>query len=183
MSARPSPPVHPAIAQLSRPVTRAGLFEAFDALGIAHRTLAHRPVFAVAEGADIKAQLPGGHTKNLFLKDKTGSLLLVSALGDTAVPVNRLHKRLGAQRFSFAREDVLWEALGVRPGSVTAFALVNDPERRVHMALDAALLEHEIVNFHPLENDATTAISSADLLKFIRATGREPEVIDFTQQM
>jgi Ala-tRNA(Pro) deacylase len=178
MTARLTP--HPAIARLTRPVSRAALFEALDALGIPHRTLDHRPVFTVSEGADIKAALPGGHTKNLFLKDKSGALLLVCALGETVVPINRLHRRVGAQRFSFAREETLQEALAVAAGSVTVFALVNDPDARVRVVLDAALLDHEIVNFHPLRNDATTAIASADLLKFIRATGREPEVIDFS---
>jgi Ala-tRNA(Pro) deacylase len=171
--------VHPAIATLTRPATRERLFDALDALEIAHRTLEHRPIFTVADGADIKSELPGGHTKNLFLKDKSGSLLLVSACGESPVPVNRLHRALGTQRFSFAKEDVLWDALGVRPGSVTVFALVNDPGARVRMALDAALLEHELVNFHPLTNDATTTISSKDLMRFIRATGREPDVMDF----
>jgi Ala-tRNA(Pro) deacylase len=173
------PPLDPAVAALARPASRASLLAVLDALGIAHATLDHPPVFTVAEGAEIKARLPGGHTKNLFLKDKTGALALVSALGETSVPVNRLHKALGAQRFSFAKEDVLWDALGVRPGAVTAFALVNDPGGRVRMVLDAALLERDPVNFHPLSNDATTAIARDDLMKFIRATGREPVILDF----
>jgi Ala-tRNA(Pro) deacylase len=173
------PPLHPAVAALARPASRADLLGVLDALGIAHATLDHPPVFTVAEGAEIKARLPGGHTKNLFLKDKTGALALISALGETAVPVNRLHKALGTQRFSFGKEDVLWEALGVRPGSVTVFALVNDPDRKVRMVLDAALLERDPVNFHPLSNDATTAVGRDDLLTFIRATGREPAILDF----
>jgi Ala-tRNA(Pro) deacylase len=172
-------PLHPAVVALPRPAARADLFAALDALGIAHATLDHPPVFTVAEGAEFKAKLPGGHTKNLFLKDKAGALALVSALGETSVPVNRLHRALGTQRFSFAKEDVLWDALGVRPGSVTVFALVNDRDRRVRMVLDAALLAHDTVNFHPLGNDATTAIARDDLLSFIRATGREPVVLDF----
>jgi Ala-tRNA(Pro) deacylase len=173
------PVLHPAIACLPRPAGRADLFGALDALGIGHRTLEHRAVFTVEEGADIKAQLPGGHTKNLFLKDREGALALVCALGSSRVPVNRLHRALGRQRFSFAKEDVLWDALGVRPGSVTVFALVNDTDAKVTLVLDAALLEHDPVNFHPLENTATTAIARDDLLAFVRATGREPVVLDF----
>jgi Ala-tRNA(Pro) deacylase len=171
--------LHPAVARLAPPASRADLFAVLDALHIAHRTLEHPPVFTVAEGAEIKAALPGGHTKNLFLKDKAGALALVSALGETAVPVNRLHKALGTQRFSFGKEDVLWDALGVRPGSVTVFALVNDPARRVRLVLDAALLAHETVNFHHLTNEATTAIAREDLLTFVRACGREPAILDF----
>ena len=188
MTAADAPPaLHPALADLPRPASRADLFAAFDALGIAHRTVDHPAVFTVEDGASIKGEMPGGHTKNLFLKDKAGALVLVSALGETRVPVNRLHKALaetpggGAQRFSFAKEELLWDALGVRPGSVTAFALINDPGPggRVRMVLDAALLACDLVNFHPLENTATTAIARDDLLAFIHATGREPDVIDF----
>ncbi|MGD2131517.1 MAG: prolyl-tRNA synthetase associated domain-containing protein [Maricaulaceae bacterium] len=178
------PAVHPAIAALSPPAGRAELLSVLDALGIAHRTIDHPATFTVAESSAIKSDMPGGHTKNLFLADKAGRLALVSALAETSVPVNKLHRALadrmpGVQRFSFGKEEALWEALGVRPGSVTAFALINDPGARVTMVLDAALMAHETVNFHPLENTATTAVSSADLMAFIRATGREPAVLDF----
>jgi Ala-tRNA(Pro) deacylase len=175
-------PLHPAIARVTPPASRANLFAALDALGIAHRTLVHPPAFTVAEGDAFKAELPGGHTKNLFLQDKASRTALVSALGSSRIDVNRIHRILGVQRFSFGKPEALWEHLGVRPGSVTAFALINDPARRVTMILDAALLAHDIVNFHPLENTATTAISRDDLLRFVRATGREPWILDFEGQ-
>ena len=161
------------------PATRADLFALLDRLGIAHSTMEHAPVFTVEEGQAIKASLPGGHTKNLFLDDGRGALVLVSALGDTVVKVNRLHRVLGTKRFSFGKEDVLYEALGVRPGSVTAFALMNDAAGRVRFVIDAALMAADPVNFHPLKNDATTAIAAADLLAFARATGHEPVLVDF----
>lgn len=159
--------------------TRSDLFARLDRLGIAHSTFEHDAIHTVEEGQAIKAELPGGHTKNLFLKDKKGTLVLVSALGDTAIAVNRLHKHLGCARFSFAREDVLFKALGVRPGSVTAFALMNDTEGAVRFVVDQALLETDPVNFHPLENTATTAVSTAGFLKFVRDTGHDPVIIDF----
>ncbi len=159
--------------------TRTDLFAFLDELGIAHSTLDHAPVFTVDEGQEIKAGLPGGHTKNLFLKDKRGRFVLVSALGDTPVRVNRLHKLIPCQRLSFAREDDLLAVLGVRPGSVTAFALMNDTEGAVTFVADAALLACDPVNFHPLRNDATTAISRDDLLKFAKATGHDPLIVDF----
>jgi Ala-tRNA(Pro) deacylase len=162
------------------PATQADLFARFDRLGIAHVTHSHRPVFTVEEGADIKAAMPGGHTKNLFLKDKAGRFALVCALGDTAVAVNRLHRAIGAQRFSFGREDALFEMLGVRPGSVTVFALINDPGRRVTLVLDQALLDADPVNFHPLSNDATTAVSQAGLRAFVADWGGEAWVCDFS---
>jgi Ala-tRNA(Pro) deacylase len=163
------------------PADRAALFALFDDLSIAHSTMEHPPVFTVDEGREIKAALPGGHTKNLFLKDKKGRLVLVSALGETQVPVNRLHRRLDVQRLSFGSAELLEATLGVQPGSVTAFALMNDVEKQVRFVLDAALMAHEIVNFHPLRNDATTSIASADLAKFARATGHEPVVLDFAE--
>jgi len=159
------------------PVSRADLFSVLDDLGIAHTTMDHAPVFTVQEGQTIKAAMPGGHTKNLFLKDKKGALILISALQSTQITLNQLHKQLGCGRLSFGKADLLEETLGVTPGSVTAFALLNDREHRVRFILDEALMAHEIVNFHPLKNDATTAVSAQDLLRFVTALGRTPEIV------
>ena len=163
--------------------TRAELFACLDNLGIAHTTMAHRPVFTVEEGKDIKAKLPGGHTKNLFLKDKKGALVLISALGETPIRLNRLHKVLGCARLSFGKPELMREVLGVEPGSVTAFALINDVpvngQNQVRFVLDRAILDHQLVNFHPLKNDATTTIASADLVRFATATGHAPQMVDF----
>lgn len=169
----------PAFETLARPAGRAELLAFLDALGVAHRTVDHAPVFTVAESAGVKIDLPGGHTKNLFLKDKKGRLVLVSALAETQIRLNQLHKVLGCDRLSFASAELLEESLGVAPGSVTMFGLINDPSLRVRAVLDAALLDHDLVNFHPLSNDATTAVGARDLLAFVRATGREPDIIDF----
>lgn len=150
------------------------LFAYFDGLGIGHVTHRHRPVFTVEESRDLKAAMPGGHTKNLFLKDKKSRLYLLSALSDTAIDLNAVSKLIGAARFSFGNAELLMRRLGVTPGSVTLFALLNDTERKVTLILDEALFAHEQVNFHPLRNDFTTAIAAADLLTFCRATGHEP---------
>jgi len=162
------------------PVDRAALLTWFDAIGLDHHTVNHPPIFTVVEGEAIKAAMPGGHTKNLFLRDKKGVLILISALQSTEIALNRLHHRLGCGRLSFGKPELLEEALGVTPGSVTAFALVNDPGQRVRFILDAALMTHEILNFHPLKNDATTAISSAHLLRMLKVLGRKPEIADLS---
>jgi Ala-tRNA(Pro) deacylase len=162
------------------PATRDQLFARLDALGIPHSTVDHLPVFTVEEGQDIKAKMPGGHTKNLFLADKKGQIVLVSALGDTRVTINRLHRHLGCGRLSFGKEALLYDTLGVRPGSVTAFALINDTQGRVRFVLDKALTEHDPVNFHPLSNDATTAVSCTDLIRFAEDTGHPVEIFDFS---
>ncbi len=156
------------------PATPEDLYARFDALGIAYTTTKHRPVFTVEEGADLKAAMPGGHSKNLFLRDKKGALFLLSALGDTQIDLNAVSKLIGAGRFSFGNADLLMQYLGVTPGSVTLFALINDPERKVRLILDEGLFGHDLVNFHPLSNDATTAVSPSDMLKFAHATGHEP---------
>jgi Ala-tRNA(Pro) deacylase len=162
------------------PASPEELFARFDALGVAHKTYQHPPVFTVAESASIKLDMPGGHTKNLFLKDKKGRLFLLCALAETKIDLNAAAKAMGCSgRPSFAGPDLLLEALGVTPGSVTVFALINDHANRVQLALDAALLDHDPVNFHPLRNDATTAVSPAGLLRFLKDTGHVPIVLRF----
>ena len=161
------------------PASEEDLFAYFDSLGITHATHRHRPVFTVEESRDLKASMPGGHTKNLFLKDKKGRLFLLSALGDAVIDLNAVSKLTGSGRFSFGNADLLLQHLGVTPGSVTLFGLINDAEQHVTVVLDEGLFAHDPVNFHPLRNDATTAISPADMLKFVRATGHEPIRLGF----
>jgi len=160
--------------------SEADLFAFLDAHGVAHHTHRHARVFRVDEGHEIKAALPGGHTKNLFLKDAKGQLWLISALGETQIDLKSLPARIGSARLSFGSPERLYEALGVTPGSVTAFALINDADHRVRFVLDTALAAHETINFHPLSNDATTAVSRDGLLKFLAALGVEPLMVDFT---
>lgn len=157
------------------------LFALLDRLGLKTRTYTHPRVFTVAESASVKIDMPGGHTKNLFMKDKSGQLVLVCALHSTALPLNQLHKALGCQRLSFTDAPLLWDALGVTPGSVTGFAILNDTAGRVRLVLDEALLAHETLNFHPLRCDMTTAIQQPDFLGFAAATGHTVTRIDFTK--
>jgi Ala-tRNA(Pro) deacylase len=165
-------------AVMVRPLTPEELFARLDALGIAHRTYCHPPVFTVAEATALRGSLPGGHCKSLFLKDKKGGFWLAVMLEERRVDLKKLAGRLGAPRFSFGGADDLYELLGVRPGSVTPFALVNDIAGRVSPVLDAAMLEHDPLNYHPLVNDRTTAVAPADLLRFIAACGHTPRTID-----
>jgi Ala-tRNA(Pro) deacylase len=158
--------------------TKDAILARLEALGIEAATTHHPPVFTVEEAQEHTRHLPGGHCKNLFLKDKKDRLWLVTCLDEQRVDLNRLSKLLGAARFSFGKAELLREALGVTPGSVTPLAIVNDRDQRVTHVLDAKLLAHELVNCHPLENDATTTLTSADLLRFIRSTGHEPVILD-----
>lgn len=159
------------------PATRQDLFTRLDQLGIAHTTVDHAPIFTVAEGVEIKRGMPGLHSKNLFLKSRDGRLFLLCAEGSADIRVNRLHRHLGCKRLSFGSPELMEDVLGVTPGSVTLFALINDTEGRVQLLLDQEMADAPIVNFHPLLNDATTAISGADAVRFAKATGHAPIIL------
>ncbi|MGB3454716.1 MAG: prolyl-tRNA synthetase associated domain-containing protein [Litorimonas sp.] len=156
----------------------AALHALLDRLGIAHRTEEHEAVFTVEDGRSVKARFPGGHSKNLFLKDKAGQFVLISALGETPIRLNRLHPHIGTKRLSFGREEALIEHLDVRPGSVTVFSVMNDAVGAVRLVLDTALFDHEHVWFHPMRNTASTRVRPEDLVTFARATGHEPLLLD-----
>lgn len=159
------------------PKTPDQLFATLDALGIAHPTVKHPPLFTVEQSRALRGQIPGGHTKNLFLRDKKYELYLVVADEDADIELKGLHRLLGASgRFSFGAADLLREVLGVEPGAVTPFGAINDTACRVSMVLDAALMAHDTLNFHPLVNTMTTSIKRDDLVKFLQSTGHEPRV-------
>ena len=160
------------------PATPDDLFTFLDRLGIAHPTVSHPPLFTVEQSQALRGTIPGGHTKNLFLKDKKGALYLVTALEDAAIDLKSLHRKLGASgRFSFGSADAMLETLGVVPGAVTPFGALNDTAHRVTVVLDAALMAHETINAHPLVNTMTTSIARDDLVKFLRATGHEARIL------
>ena len=159
--------------------TRLDLIAFFDAHAIDHTTIDHPAVFRVGEGEDIKQGIPGAHTKNLFLKDAKGRLWLISAQDDTQIDLKRLHTVIGSARLSFGSAELMEQALGVTPGSVTAFAMINGVGRDVTFVLDHRLAGAERVNFHPLVNTATTGVSQAGFAKFFQALGITPLVVDF----
>jgi Ala-tRNA(Pro) deacylase len=167
-----------AAAQPAEQEGDAVLFERLAALGIATRLVEHPAVFTVAESSELERSLPGGHTKNLFLKDDKGRLVLVIAESSTRVDVKSLSKKLGAGRFSFGKPELLMDALGVTPGSVNAFAVMNDGAGRIQVVFDRNLMAHETVNCHPMRNTATTNIAREDLLRFIRESGHEPRILE-----
>ena len=158
------------------PASPAELFDYLDQLGVSHRTVTHPPLFTVEQSRALRGSIPGGHTKNLFLKDKKGALFLVTALEDAEIGLKSLHHCFGRGRFSFGSPEILWATLGVEPGSVTPFGALNDSDRVVTIVVDASMLEHSALNFHPLVNTMTTTIGRDDLLRFLTATGHEPRI-------
>ena len=159
------------------PTSRAGLFQRFADLAIETKTLDHAPVFTVEEAKHVHDDMPGGHCKNLFCKDEKGLLWLIVALEDSVINLKTAPGKIGSRRLSFGKPDLLMEILGVEPGSVTPFGLINDEAVRVNVILDEAMMRHEILNFHPLRNDATTSIKSSDLVKFIVSCGHAPRIV------
>jgi Ala-tRNA(Pro) deacylase len=159
------------------PKTPEQLFAALDVLGIAHKTVKHPPLFTVEQSRSLRGQIPGGHTKNLFLRDKKYELYLVVALEDAEIDLKSLRRLLGATgRFSFGASDLLREVWGVEPGAVTPFGAINDTKGRVSVVLDAAMMENETLNYHPLVNTMTTSIARGDLVRFLESTGHLPRI-------
>ena len=159
------------------PQTPDQLFAFLDQLGIAHTTVTHPPLFTVEQSRALRGQIPGGQTKNLFLRDKKNNVYLVTADEDADIDLKSLHRLLGASgRFSFGSAGLMMELLGVAPGSVTPLGLLHDTQGRVNVVLDAELMEHDTINCHPLLNTMTTSLKREDLLKFLEATGHSPRI-------
>ncbi|WP_395689332.1 prolyl-tRNA synthetase associated domain-containing protein [Aestuariivirga sp.] len=158
------------------PATRDELFARLEALGIDVTTRDHAPVYTVEEAQALRGEIPGGHCKNLFLKDDKGAIWLVVCLEEAQIDLKAAPAKIGSRRLSFGKPELLREVLGVEPGSVTPFGLINDADRRVNVVLDKAMMAQDLLNYHPLVNTATTTIRAVDLLAFIRSCGHEPIV-------
>jgi Ala-tRNA(Pro) deacylase len=165
------------------PATPADLFAFLDRLQIAYSTVTHPPLFTVADSQSLRGTIPGGHTKNLFLKDKADALFLVVADEDAVIDMKSMHHQLGSKRLSFGSAALLNEVLGVPAGSVTPFAALNDTAGRVTVILDEALMTHETLNFHPLTNTMTASIKRDDLPRFLNATGHSPRILPVSAGM
>ncbi|WP_113218463.1 prolyl-tRNA synthetase associated domain-containing protein [Agrobacterium sp. fls2-241-TYG-188a] len=162
--------------------TAQDLFALLDGLGIAHTTYEHEPVFTVAESESLRDRIPGGHTKNLFVKDKKDRYFVLTVEENATVDLKTVHKVIDASsRVSFGRPEKMMEYLGVVPGSVTVFGAINDTGNQVTFVLDSELMKHDLINGHPLSNDATTTIGRDDLIRFLEATGHAPLVLKVTE--
>ena len=157
--------------------SRNDLLALFDKLAIKTTTVEHIPVFTVGEAKKVHDQIPGGHCKNLFCKDEKGALWLIVALEDARIDLKAAKDRIGSKRLTFGKPELLLEILGVEPGSVTPFGLINDTRSKTNVILDEAMMRQTQLNFHPLKNDATTTISSHDLITFVKATGHNPRIV------
>ena len=157
----------------------AELYALFREHGIGWTHHTHPALHTVEESRALRGDLPGAHVKNMFLKDRKGQLWLVTCLEDRQIRIRDLEREIGAQKCSFGKPELLWEVLGLRPGAVSPFGLVNDPAHRVRVVLDRQMLDRDPINAHPLHNEATTAIAMADFRRFLALTGHEPLLVDF----
>ena len=160
------------------PMTPEDLIAYLDALGITTVTSEHPPLHTVEDSRALRGAISGGHAKNLFVKDKKSRLFLLVLGEETMVDLKRVHEKIGAQgRVSFGSAELLGGVWGVQPGAVTPFGAINDTERRVTVILDAQLMRHERLNFHPLVNTRTTGLARDDLVRFLKSTGHEPQIV------
>ncbi|TMV03920.1 prolyl-tRNA synthetase associated domain-containing protein [Brucella haematophila] len=154
------------------------LLDHLQNLGIEVTTVEHPPLFTVADSQGLRGEIPGGHTKNLFLKDKKDNFFLVTVEEDAVVDLKSIHQVVGAaSRVSFGKPEKLLEYLGVIPGSVTVFGAINDRDHNVQVIIDADLMKYDVINGHPLTNEATTSIRREDLITFLKSTGHEPRIL------
>jgi len=154
------------------------LLEQLDELDIPYELHCHPPLYSVEESRKLRGQIRGGHCKNLFLKDKKGQLWLVVCREDAAIDMKTLNVKIGSARLSFGRPELLFDILGVTPGSVTPYALINDGDKQVNLILDQKMMRHEKLNFHPLTNEQTITTTSDDLMVFIKHCGHDPRVLE-----
>ncbi len=159
-------------------LTPQDLLEMLDKMGIKTTTHQHEALFTVEQSSKLYPNMEGGHTKNLFVKDKKNNFFLLVLESCAEIDLNRLHRVIGAKsRLSFGKPERLMEYLGVKPGSVTAFSVVNDVNNNVKLIIDKSLFAHDKINCHPLTNEMTTTISKSDLIRFLSSVNHEPEII------
>lgn len=164
------------------PTSPETLLARLDSLAIPYVLHHHKPVFTVAESLELERDMQGIHCRNLFVRDKKERMFLISAANETRIDLKGLEETLACARLSFGSPERLWTRLGVRPGSVCPYAVVNDTQNLVTPVLDAYMMRGDLVNFHPLVNTMTIGVTPDDLLKFIRSTGHDPLIISFEQK-
>jgi len=178
MSTETAAQVNSALEEL--PTTADALFGILEGLDVPTRLYHHQPVFTVGESLEIERDMPGAHCRNLFVRDKKGTMFLVVAQNETLIDLKKLSDLLGCGRLSFGSPERLWTYLGVRPGSVCPFAIINDKDNAVTIVLDQLMMGADIVNYHPMENHMTIGLKPEDLIKFIRYADHEPLILDLT---
>ena len=161
------------------PTSPQDVFKIFQQLDIAYELYRHAPVFTVEESGKIDREIPGTHCRNLFLRDKKKKNFLVVLANETEIDLKSAQELIGCGRLSFGSAERLWAHLGIRPGSVCPFTVINDKDHQVQVILDEYMMAQELVCYHPMDNAMTVSLSPRDLLKFFAHTGHKPIVLAF----
>ena len=161
----------------SLPTPPERLMATLTSMDISFTTHTHPPLRTVEDAKAFRGDLQGAHIKNLYLRDRKKRNFLLVAEEDKAIDLKALPGLIGSDRLSFGSADRLFEMLGVRPGAVSPFTLINDPNHKVRLVLDANLVDQSCLFAHPLVNDMTLGISGADLMRFFTHTGHDPRLL------
>ena len=165
----------------SRPKTSKQLLDTLTKIGIRYDTQHHLPMYTVVQSKELRgAPKPGAYTKNLFLRNKKGSMWLLTCCEDSDLDLHTVSTQLQAGRLSFGSIERLKQFLGVTPGSVSPFALINDSTLSVSFVMEKKLLQSKNIHLHPLDNTQTTTISTKDFLRFLAYIQHTPTYIEFT---
>lgn len=162
------------------PTSPEKILAMLDELGIVYQLYEHDPIFTVAEGEHLKAGMPGIHCRNLYMRDNKKNNVLVVAANETQIDLKKLPDLLGCGRLSFGSADRLWEFLGIRPGSVNPFTVINDKDHQVTLYLDKTLMEADLLNVHPMDNAKTVGLAPSDLARFLEKIGHPFRIIDLS---
>ncbi len=149
-------------------------------LGIAFTLYNHKAVFTVEEAQTVEHEIPGTHCRNLFLRDRRKNNFLVVLRNETEVDMKKLAPVIGSDKLSFGSAERLWEYLGVKPGSVCPYSIINDKAQDVKILLDQTMMEADLVSYHPLLNTMSITAKPSDLIKFIESTGHTPHIVDLS---
>jgi Ala-tRNA(Pro) deacylase len=141
----------------------------------------HEPLFTVQDSKLLRGRIEGGHSKNLFLKDQKDNFFLVTFIEDITADLKKLPEALNSKRLSFAKTEYLKSLMGIEPGSVSPFGLINDTQKEINFYFDEDFLKFEIANFHPLVNTATVSISPKKLISFIEKYHKTVNMIDMSE--
>lgn len=157
--------------------TQEELLSVLDKIGIEYTNHEHPAVYTVEE-ADLHHEgIDGVHSKNLFFKDRKKNLILIVTLSDKPIKIKEVEKKIDTKGLTFGKPELLAEVLGVIPGAVTPLAVINAKNHDLRVILDEEMMEHDLLNFHPIVNTATTTIRSKDLLKFMEHCNQGAEII------
>ncbi|HAJ90550.1 MAG TPA: prolyl-tRNA synthetase associated domain-containing protein [Rhodospirillaceae bacterium] len=166
--------------QTNPPFYAQNLLDFLTNLQISYRLYTHEPVFTVEEAHKVDKEILGTHTRNMFLRDKKERMFLVTLRHDTPIDLKKLSDLLGVGRFSFGSPERLWTYLGVKPGSVTPLSILNDTGKKVSLVLEKAMMEADLVNFHPLDNSMTIGMTPSELMTILEKQGITPQIIDLS---